>query len=462
MRRVGDRRAGTTLTAGVARAAITPARGVPMSGFVGRGPALDIHDDLFATALVLAERGGQDLEADTRVAIVALDLIGMYSDELVATLKAAVRRATGIPPERVFLACSHTHYGPVVAENGDMPGGETSEAAEYRARLPTWIARCVAEADSRREPVTLFAGRGACRVGVNRREPQPDGTIALGRNPDGPLDPEVQILRFDRTATDAAGDSRGDPATVATIVSFACHPSSLEASVRSISADFPGAMRARVEQVVGGTALFLQGAAGDIDPKTRAPDWSLPESFGLSLATEAIRASSAAQHLAATPLTSERRRLAIPRRGADSVSGARSELEGLLADMAARGSADPDAGWWLELKIKEAREVLAALESGRRPTIEADISVLRIGDAALSFAPAELFTELGRAIKIGSPSVWTGVVGYTDGALWYVPTRAAYDEGGYEVNDACRVPPEAGELLVERTVALLEQVFARG
>ena len=57
------------------------------------------------------------------------------------------------------------------------------------------------------------------------------------------------------------------------------------------------------------------------------------------------------------------------------------------------------------------------------------------------------------------PSAWTAVAGYTDGALWYVPTRAAYEEGGYEVNEACRVTPEAGELIVERTVALLDQLF---
>jgi neutral ceramidase len=47
------------------------------------------------------------------------------------------------------------------------------------------------------------------------------------------------------------------------------------------------------------------------------------------------------------------------------------------------------------------------------------------------------------------------VVGYTDGALWYVPTPEAYAEGGYEVDDACRVAPEAGLLLQRRTLALL-------
>ena len=73
--------------------------------------------------------------------------------------------------------------------------------------------------------------------------------------------------------------------------------------------------------------------------------------------------------------------------------------------------------------------------------------------------PCELFSELGVAIKRRSPAAVTVVVGYTDGALWYVPTRAAFDEGGYEVVDACRVAPGAGEELVDRVVDLLRTLF---
>jgi hypothetical protein len=218
----------------------------------------------------------------------------------------------------------------------------------------------------------------------------------------------------------------GPPATIATLVSYACHASSLESTVRSISADFPGVLRDELEHRIGGRMLFLQGAAGDIDPIGKHPDWSVPQMLGSALADAAERALRDAAPMAAAPLVSVRQSVALARRGAASL---------------------PQA------------EVTAALRAGVTATIDADTSALRIGDMGLVFAPAELFSELGVRIKRESPFPFTAVVGYTDGALWYIPTRAAFDEGGYEVIDACRVAPGAGEELSARMVGLLRNLF---
>lgn len=440
------------LTAGTGRATITPPVGIALSGFVGRGVATDIHDDLFATALVLAD----DEQPNERFALVTLDLIGLYSDDLVGSLTSAVQRATGIPRERVWLACSHTHYGPVVAETGDMPGGDAPLASAYRDMLTTAVAACVSEADAARVAVSVAAGRSSAGVGVNRRRPIPGGGVALAPHPEGHVDDEVTVIRFDEMPTRSPDPGRRT--TIATLVSYACHPSSLESTVRSISADFPGVMRVELERELGGRAEFLQGAAGDIDPIDKQPDWSLPIEYGRQLAGAAASAAEAAAPMTTTPLVSARERVVLPRRGAASVFEAEAELRA-LAHEHARGGDDP-VQWWRGLKVAEAEAVVAALRDGRSPTIAADISALRIGDVALVFAPAELFSELGVRIKRRSPSAVTVVVGYTDGALWYVPTRAAFDEGGYEVVDACRVAPGAGELLADRMIGLVRGLFA--
>jgi neutral ceramidase len=437
------------VTAGTARAAITPPIGIPLSGFVGRGVATDVHDDLWATVLVLADDRSP---GDTRHALVTLDLIGLYSDELVAALKESVRAATGIPPERVFLSCSHTHYGPVVAETGDMPGGRHPLAAAYRGQLSAVVAGCVRVADAARVAVDVRFGTGEVPLGVNRRKPGPDGSIELAPNPDGHVDAELAVVRFD------AAEGRGRGGRVATLISYACHPSSLESSVRSISADFPGIVRDEVERSAGGRALFVQGAAGDIDPPDKRPDWARPQQIGAALGSAAIRLGASAAATPSAPLASRRRRVALARRGAASVTHAEAALAELRALDATPGASGPST-WWRELRVSEGEAVLAALRDGRAPTIDADISALRIGDVALAFVPAELFSELGVAIKGRSPAPVTLVVGYTDGALWYVPPRHAYEEGGYEVVDACRVAPGAGEELVDRVLALLHELF---
>jgi hypothetical protein len=111
---------------------------------------------------------------------------------------------------------------------------------------------------------------------------------------------------------------------------------------------------------------------------------------------------------------------------------------------------------WNTRRLERARQGLDALERGEAlPPVEAEIGALRLGDAALATNPSELFCEIGLAIKRDSPFPWTAVAGYTDGSAGYIPTRAAYPEGGYEVDSACRVNPEAGELVEATSLRLL-------
>jgi hypothetical protein len=78
-----------------------------------------------------------------------------------------------------------------------------------------------------------------------------------GFNPSGPADDTVVVAR----ATDDSGR------TVATVVNYACHPTTLGWQNTLISPDFPGALREVVEQQTGAPCVFLQGASGDLGPR---------------------------------------------------------------------------------------------------------------------------------------------------------------------------------------------------
>ncbi len=60
-------------------------------------------------------------------------------------------------------------------------------------------------------------------------------------------------------------DSRGK--TLAVVVNYACHPTTLAWDNTLISPDYIGAMREVVETAVGGLCVFLQGASGDLGPR---------------------------------------------------------------------------------------------------------------------------------------------------------------------------------------------------
>ena len=61
-----EAREGRTLLAGVARATITPPVGIHLTGFAGREHSTGVHDELTATALVLAEAAAESGAASRR------------------------------------------------------------------------------------------------------------------------------------------------------------------------------------------------------------------------------------------------------------------------------------------------------------------------------------------------------------------------------------------------------------
>jgi hypothetical protein len=439
----------TELRAGVARVTITPPIGVPMAGYAGRGPSDELHDSLTATALVLSD--GQ-----AEAAVVGLDLLYLSSD-VVADVRAKVAAASGVPAERVCLACSHTHYGPNTArrEPGD-PGGQpdAAEAAlgAYLAELPYLVAGAVRMAKGRLAPVRVGWGAGHAEVGVNRRERRPDGTIWLGVNPDGPIDPEVALVRLD--------GADGKP--IASLLGYATHGTTLASTCTAISADFPAVAREIVERLVGGTALYLQGACGDINPRLRGQDWDYVRRSGTVLGCEAARVLvNVETHSASGPLRVASRKVGLPALVPESLEAGRSQVAQLEAEVERLRSQESGAGsvWWAEHRLEAARRRVASLESGvPLPDVEAELMALAFGDVALVTAPGEVFNEIGRSIKARSPFARTLFVGYSNGSIGYVPTRPAFAEGGYEVTHAARVGPAAGEVLEREAIALLESL----
>ena len=59
---------------------------------------------------------------------------------------------------------------------------------------------------------------------------------------------------------------------------------------------------------------------------------------------------------------------------------------------------------------------------------------VRLGPVALVGVPVELFSELGTAIRDGSPFPTTLVSGYWNGYRNYLPTDAERERGGYEID----------------------------
>ena len=408
--------AAAEIRVGVAKGDVTPPPGVRMYGYGARGENVStgVHDPLYAKAIVLSD--GQ-----RTAAWVTMDL-GYADKPLTRDVRAAVLAALGF--DDVFLTSSHTHSGPTFVP--DFPSAASPWVQELRRK----VIAAIVEAHGALQPARLGVGWGQVDLGHNRRRVRADGTVEmLWENrrgiPTSPVDKSVAVVAFDTPA--------GDP--IATLVNLAIHPVVLGPENLEYSADYPGAMMAAVERGVGGQAMFLQGAAGDINPfwdKTSLADGAYEQmrSMGETIGAAVVRV---------------RRELFF----ADVESIA---LGVERVQISPRWDIDDPA-----IRAGVRRDYVERF--GREG--EAEVKTLLIGsDLALVSFPGEFFVEHGLRLKDESVVINTLFVGYSNGHLGYFPTIKAAAQGGYGAGSSTLVEVGAGELLVNR--ALINLAYLSG
>jgi len=96
--------------------------------------------------------------------------------------------------------------------------------------------------------------------------------------------------------------------------------------------------------------------------------------------------------------------------------------------------------------------------SGVGESLPVDVTVMTLGrDVAIVCLPGEVFVELGLAIKQASPFETTLIVELSNCVeTIYIPHRAAYAGGSYEVTNS-NLEPGSGEMLVETALTLLRE-----
>lgn len=390
------------LQAGIVQVDITPEKPVKMSGYAGRKQLSEgVHDPL--SARVVAFQSGP-----AKLVLVSTDLIGFY--DTYEPIRDAICEQCNLQPDQLFLSGIHTHSGPTPTFS---PSAHPNNQ-EYTEQLKVKLVDAVGQALSNTSPVRLGIGRGYSPVGVNRREKQASGSIRLGRNPYGPTDKEVLVLKL----------VRQDGAPVGAVFDYATHATSLGPKNLQISGDVLGIAAQFVEQILGPDVIAppFAGASGNIDPWFRVrPSFETekgwvpePVLLGTMLGEEVVHVYRDIQ-----AVTSE--------------GVIKSELVTLQ----------------LPAKQKEGES--------NSPTKSINVTVARLGDTALVGLGCELLTEIGMAIKEESPFENTFVITHCNGKAGYLPPADLYEEGGYEV-ERSGFGPAAAKLLVQKTTELLKRL----
>ncbi len=394
------------IRAGYAKVDVTPQGPVMMGGYDLRGaPSNGVwgNDRLYARALVFEASG-------VRVAFVEADVIEIRGHDL---FRRKISEATGIPVANILLGDAHNHASP--SPNADAQ-------TDWDRQFSEGLLKAATQAVANLQPVRIAAGTGHSRIAMNRRQVKPadadstltfdendasqnfgkhktdhpvlihefGGVVRLGANPLGLIDDAVQVVRVDT--------AEGRP--LAVMIHYACHGTSLGGRNSKISGEWMGRMQEYVEkQFPGLGAIYIQGAAGDINPRVVGgldgnPDnvettWALGEEIGREVVR--VYRELSPQPWVKPSVQIETTEILLPRR-----------YDELFKDFTATA-------------------------------IKVPTTAVRIGDLMWTTFPGEMFSNIGKQVKAAMPATHAYLMGYTNGYIGYFPERQAYAEGGYEV-----------------------------
>jgi hypothetical protein len=415
---------------GAAVVDITPPLGLAMDGYGARsGGAAGVHDPLSVRVLVGEGSDG------TAVALVVADLLQI--DRRLQDIAAGeILRATGIPREHLQLAGTHTHSGPAFDEPSSLEQ-RTGEA----------IAEAVSQAWQARREATAAIGVGRVDgIGANRR---PNG---------GPLDDRVTVTRFDNL----------DGQPIANHVNYGCHPTTLGPNNLLYSADFPGVLCRRLDEVLGGVTIFSTGPQGDVNPGGYSPEGSMvgvvvpwrtfesAERYGLALADVAVDVRRGLRPAPSERIWGAATVAPLRRKPLPEASIARAAADGAArsAEAVRAAGLSPDATYHAIVAAAYADLIAGqAADPGRDGPVEIRISALAFGPLLHMGVSGELFVALGQRIRAAVGDDSSVIAALCDGSAGYLPTADAFEVGGYEPNASVLVPGE-GERLADAMIKL--------
>ena len=427
---------------GLSHGDITPPADIyhRMWGSAKHDRATGIHRPLRASVALLAP-----LEGDEQQFLIALDHCVMGRREI-DNLLDSVSAEADIPREHLIVVFSHTHAAGLMSlERADLPGGD--RIAPYLDELAGRVINLAKEAQAKLQPATLVYGTGHCSLAAHRDFWDEDNQLwACGYDPDTPADDTVLTARAHAE----------DGTLLATLVNYACHPTTLAWDNTLISPDYPGAMRETIEVATGVPCLFLQGASGELGPvEGFVGDTSVADRNGRQLGHAAL---SAIESLPAPntrfeytgPVVSgatlgEWKYNELPDEFSDSNASwqlvrqiiplpirpgtpTTQEVETELAKWEKKDT--PDARAMAERKRRLLHR-LSQLPAGDNFPLEA--VVLRLGGAVWIIIQGEHYSVLQKVLRERFPK--TPLIISTVASHWgasYLPPKELYDKGIYQ------------------------------
>ena len=446
---------------GIARIDITPPVGIYSRnwGAAKHDVAESIHRSLTLTALTLTPLAG-----GATLILVDADLGWWKTPQTFHNFQRQLLETLSLESANLIFALSHTHAGPPLMEADDsLPGSDL---------LRTWMehvfdstVHAIRDALKSQFKATLDWHQGRCGLATVRDLPDPDpmkNRIVCGYNPNGKPDDTLLVGRV----TDETGQIR------ATLVNYACHPTTLAWDNKAISPDYVGAMRETIQQATGAPAMFLLGACGELAPRYQyVGDPKIADRHGRQLGFAALATLNGMEppgtQLAYAETVESGAPLAVWKHQACELSQGLRAIQTAVdlplknwpsaQELEQQRLACHDRA--LEERLRRKRDIRRSVGDGA--TYRLPIYAWRIGDAIRIGSCCEPYSVLQQELRRRFPGHTILCMNLINGSIGYLPPEDLYDTDVYPV---WQTPFDRGSLeaTIETMTSGITQLLGSG
>ncbi len=444
------------LIVGFSRVDVTPAGSVPLQGFGNTTSRMSngFLDPIYVTCIALTDVNGDTLLWYT------MDLC-QNNNKVMAEVVPEISKATSVPEDHIITTATHTH------SSVDQSQTQLETVRAFNEKFSQGMIRAAMEALSDQKPAVMkwkeldLTGYNFVRHYVTDKEGDPTVGDNHGDLHEGEIVRHISEANHTMYLLAFCRENAKD----VIVANWRAHATLTAAggnARKDVSADFIGTVRYYLEKDEDVLFAYMQGDAGNINPKTRLSDDqeknppSDYKEYGQEIADKIASSLGEMEEIEPGPIKTVR--TALTCRVNHSTDAYKSVAKGLYDFWVGGGATSALVERGREYGIDSPYEASAIVSrASMGETADLDIRATLIGDFALVNAPVEIFDTNGDYVRENSPVRHTFVSGYSNASSGYMPSQAAFGYGCYEA-DTTRFVAGTGEILASKLTELLNSL----
>ncbi len=440
----------------------------------GSGGTRKLVDSIFVTAMYGEDKNGA-------WAIVTLDETSLGYKQL-DHLKFPLIHKLGLKNERLLFLPSHGHATPEIEPDKYQMAvfNAVKQAKENRSEVE------MASLDIKLNGKDFVINRRIHVGGIGTRTVMfNDGCTVhnnyidatqhiynwvknLGVEPEEYLEPEKKFITTGDVDNNLQALFIRDKNTgkmKGSFIRFAAHAVIVSSKVVNgeVSADFPGYLKRKIENSLGGTALFGQGPCGDLRPLNKEYSHANAKNYGEKLASLILERYD---ELKWEPITktgwyTEPVRLPLLK----NLFFSKEELKTAMDELEAQYDKEKDPmqrrilqnKFWGLYRAAGAGNLIRP-EWKEKNQLDINLFALQLNDKVLLATQGEVFNQIGKEMIKPYSEKKPILVSIANEYVSYIPTDEERQQGGYEPSVSI-VEPGSPDLLVKTSHKLLERIY---